>query len=51
MNHLLCRTAILFGALSFSSLAQTAPSAVDAKLAVVEAATNLRNRQATTRGC
>jgi ammonium transporter, Amt family len=39
MNHLLCRTAIVFGALSFSSLAQTAPSAIDAKLAVLEAAT------------
>src|SRR6185437_4041487 len=39
MNHLLCRTALVFGALSFSSLAQTAPSTVDAKLAVLEAAT------------
>jgi Amt family ammonium transporter len=39
MNHLLCRTALVLGALSFSSLAQTAPSTVDAKLAVLEAAT------------
>ncbi len=40
MNRTLCRIAIALGALSFSSFAETAPSAaVDAKLAVLEAAT------------
>jgi ammonium transporter, Amt family len=40
MNRALCRIAIALGALSFSSFAETAPSAaVDAKLAVLEAAT------------
>jgi Amt family ammonium transporter len=40
MNRALCRIAIAVGAFSFSSFAATAPSsAVDAKLAVLEAAT------------